>query len=271
MAINDITSGTGLPTNYSYISAINSCNSIPTPSILFDFTKTSNYSNSGQTIADLSGNGRNGTFVTGTGNGTPATVTGYDSTSPGRLNLPGDTPQRSVRLNDLAQFGGTSNFTIVTWTRLTSFTSTFPGLISAEGRSGATTIGYSFYLSNQSGYSMTFTRWIGTSGVGDFATLNFGSSGVPTFQFNAWYMMAARFDGSNLRVHAFISGYPKFTKGTASTGSITTSASWSAFMGLRYNNWYNGDFSYMSIYNSDIGEAALDTIYANTKLTYGHI
>ena len=44
------------------------------PAILFDFGLNANYSNSGSTVSDRSGNGRNGTFVTGTGNGTAATI-----------------------------------------------------------------------------------------------------------------------------------------------------------------------------------------------------
>ena len=44
------------------------------PGILFDFGLNANYSNSGSTVSDRSGNGRNGTFVTGTGTGSYAEV-----------------------------------------------------------------------------------------------------------------------------------------------------------------------------------------------------
>ena len=93
------------------------------PDILFDFGLNANYSNSGSTVSDRSGNGRNGTFVTGTGNGTAATIDQYTGTFPGQMNIPGDTPQKSVRLDDYAKFSGTGNYTVIAWVKIASFKS----------------------------------------------------------------------------------------------------------------------------------------------------
>ena len=57
------------------------------PFMLFDFSVTASYSNSGSQITDLSGNSNHGVFVTGTGKGSATTINGYSATAPGTLNL----------------------------------------------------------------------------------------------------------------------------------------------------------------------------------------
>ena len=219
------------------------------PDILFDFGLNANYSNSGSTVSDRSGNGRNGTFVTGTGNGTAATIDQYTGTFPGQMNIPGDTPQKSVRLDDYAKFSGTGNYTVIAWVKITSFTSSYPGVVGAEGRSGGNPIGTSGSLANIS--------------------VNFGSGGVPSFAFDTWYMVAARFDGSTMALSLHTAG-SRYDASTGNSYSLSTDASWSAFLGLRYNNWQNGPVGYMAIYGSSLTTTVLDTIYAATRIRYGN-
>ena len=239
------------------------------PAILFDFGLNANYSNSGSTVSDRSGNGRNGTFVTGTGNGTAATIDQYTGTFPGQMNIPGDSPQKSVRLDDYAKFSGTANYTVVAWVKITSFTSSYPGVVGAEGRSGGNPIGWSIHFDNASGYKLNHSRWSGTSGSLANISINFGSGGVPSFAFNTWYMVTAVFTGTSmsLSLHTAGSRYDAF--GT-NTFSLATDASWSAFLGLRYNNWQNGPVGYMAIYGSSLTTTVLDTIYAATRIRYGN-
>ena len=239
------------------------------PGILFDFGLNANYSNSGSTVSDRSGNGRNGTFVTGTGNGTAATIDQYTGTFPGQMNIPGDTPQKSVRLDDYAKFSGTGNYTVIAWVKITSFTSSYPGVVGAEGRSGGNPIGWSLYMTNTSGYQVAHQRFDGTSGSGTNIALTFGSGGVPSFAFDTWYMVAARYNGSVMHVD-ICTGGTRYGNTTGTSTSLATDASWSAFLGLRYNNWQNGPVGYMAIYGSDIGTTAVDTIYASTRIRYGN-
>jgi hypothetical protein len=237
------------------------------PAILFDFGLNANYSNSGSTVSDRSGNGRNGTFVTGTGNGTAATIDQYTGTFPGQMNIPGDSPQKSVRLDDYAKFSGTANYTVVAWVKITSFTSSYPGVVAAEGRSG-NPIGWSMHFDNASGYKLNHSRWSGTSGSITNISINFGS-GVPAFAFNTWYMVSARFNGSTMSLSLHTGG-SRYDASTGNSYSLSTDASWSAFLGLRYNNWQNGPVGYMAIYGSDLGTGVLDTIYAATRIRYGN-
>jgi hypothetical protein len=108
-----------------------------TPELVFDFSVTTSYSNSGTNIADLSGSGNNGVFSFGTGNGIPTTVTGYDSTN-GYLQLPGTSSQLSVRLPDALKPTGTVPFTYIVYMQLNgySYNGDYPGII-AEGNSSS--------------------------------------------------------------------------------------------------------------------------------------
>ena len=235
----------------------------------YDFALNGLYANSGSTIADLSGNSLNGTFVTGTGNGTSATIDQYTTTFPGYLTIPGDTPQKAVRLDDTSKFGGTQNYTVITWVKVSSFTSSYPGIVAAEGRSsGGQAIGWSLYLSNVGGYSITHARWNGTTGSSANATITFGAGGVPSFAFDTWYMITAKYDGAAMSVSLHTAGSRYDAFGTNSF-SLATSTSWGAFLGLRYNNWLNGKIGYYCVYGSSLVTSWLDTVYAATRIRYG--
>ena len=234
----------------------------------FDFSVSSKYSNSGTSIDDLSTYNWDGTFVTGTGNGTPTTIDQYTATAPGYMTIPGDSAQKSIRLNDNMKFGGTSNYTIITWFRVSAFSSSFPGIVAAEGRIGSTPIGYSMYLRSSPDFSILHTRFNASSGSSGTCLLTWGSGGIPAFAYDTWYMSAIRFDGSTmqLRLYAGGSGY----NGSLSyPNPLSTSASWSAFLGLRYNNWFNGRIGYYAVYGSPLTEAMLDTVFDNTRTRYG--
>lgn len=235
----------------------------------FDFSVSSKYSNSGSAIDDLSTYNWDGTFVTGTGNGTAATIDQYTATAPGYMTIPGDSPQKSIRLNDNMKFSGTAVHTMVVWFRVTSFTSSYPGIIGSEGRSsGGQPIGYSLYLDNTSTFNLNFTRYSGTSGTGQNIQLRFSSGGVPAFAYDTWYMASIRFDGSvmALSLHA---GGNRYDVSASNSYSIATSTSWSAFLGLRYNNWLNGRIAYYCAYGSVLTTTMLDTIFTNTRGRYG--
>jgi hypothetical protein len=241
------------------------------PNILHDYGLSSRYSTSSSNIIDTSGNGRTGVYVSGTGNGSLLNIPSgyYDTGFPAKIRTH-DSNQYSIRLEDTAKYGGTASFTWLTWFRCTSFQTNFPGLISCEGRSGGgNPIGQSLYLSNSSGIRLSYVRWDGTSGNASVAEISFGASGVPAFQYNQWYMAAVRYDGSVATLHLYFNSGNMISMVSAGT-SVTTSASWSVFNGLRYNNWLDGHFGYTAIYSTDIGWSALSEIFTNTKTRYGY-
>lgn len=234
----------------------------------FDFVVTSKYSNSGTSVDDLSSYNWDGTFVTGTGNGTPTTIDQYTSTFPGYMTIPGDSAQKSIRLDNNMKFAGTSNYTIVTWFRVSAFSSSFPGIVAAEGRSGGQPIGYSMYLRSSPDFSIIHARYSGTSGTGDVNLLTWGSGGIPSFAYNTWYMSAIRFDGSNMALSIYAGGSGYHT-GKANAYSLATDSNWGAFIGLRYNNWFNGRIGYYCVYGSPLTTGMLDIIFDNTRSRYG--
>lgn len=230
------------------------------PFMLFDFSDSTNYSNSGSQITDLSGNGNHGTFVTGTYKGTATTINGYSSTAPGTLNLAnGSGGQYSVRLVNTAQFNGTQAHTMVAWIKISSHGGgTYPGIFSSDQNP----YGYEINISNESPKRFFVERFGAGAVVG-----NFGSD-YPAFAYNTWYMVALRYDGSTCSTDIYMGG-TRYTK-TASLGGISTQNVYGPSMGLRYNHWIDGYFGYAAGYLSDIGTSGLDTIYNATKARYGY-
>ena len=240
------------------------------PGILHDFALNANYSNAGSTISDRSGNSRNGTWVSGTGNGSSSTITGYSSSFAGNINIPGDSPQLAIRLDDFAKFSGTSAYTAVAWIKVPSFTSSYPGIIASEGRIGGSPIGWGLILTNDTaGYRLFHQRFNGSSGSGDAIIYGFTANGQ-TFSLNTWYMVAARYNGSVMHVHWYNDSGTLCSNTTGTSTSLSTDGSWGAFAGLRYNHWLNGQLGYVAIYGSDIDTTGLNDIYAKTKARYGY-
>lgn len=224
------------------------------PFMLFDFSATGSYSNSGSQITDLSGNGNHGTFVTGTGKGTATTITGYSATAPGTLGL---VSQYSVRLVNTAQFTGTQAHTMVAWIRLANHNGgTYPGIFSSDQNP----YGYEINISNESPKRFFVERF----GAGAVVS-NFGST-LPAFAYNTWYLTALRYNGSVCSTDIYMGG-TRYTS-SATIGAILTSNSYGPSMGLRYNNWIHGDYGYAAGYLTDIGTAGLDAIYAATVNRY---
>jgi hypothetical protein len=230
------------------------------PFMLFDFAATSNYSNSGTQITDLSGNGNHGVFVTGTGKGSPTTINGYSATAPGRLNLAnGSGAQYSVRLVNTAHFTGTQAHTMVAWLRLASHGGgVYPGIFSSDQNP----YGYGFTLTNESPKRFFVQRF----GAGALIS-NFGSD-LPAFAYNTWYLTSLRYNGTTVSIDIYMGG-TRYTF-SATMGSISTSDSYGPSMGLRYNNWIHGDYGYAAGYTSDIGTTGIDAIYNATKSRYGY-
>lgn len=226
------------------------------PFMLFDFSQSGSYSNSGSQITDLSGNGNHGTFVSGTGKGTTTTVTGYSASAPGYLNI---VSQYSVRLVNTAQFTGTQAHTMIAWIRLANHNGgNYPGIFSSDQNP----YGYEINISNESPKRFFVERF----GAGAVVS-TFGSN-LPAFAYNTWYMVALRYNGSVCSTDIFMGG-TRYTS-SSTIGGISTSNQYGPSMGLRYNNWIHGDYGYAAGYLTDIGTSGLDTIYNATKARYGY-
>lgn len=222
-----------------------------TAQLVFDFSSTANYSNSGTSIADLSGNTNNGTFSKGTGNGSATTVTGYSTN--GYLNLPGSSAQLSVRIPDALKPGGTANFTYIVYMRPKgySYNGGFPGIISMVQDSGGT--GFTWHLQNVSPVGQVSNR-----NNTNYVNLAYsGGAGL-----NVWSVYAVKFDGVSTTLYQYYNGN-LYTSNTVGAPSVITSTSWGIFLGLRYNMWINADFNYVAMYNTALSNADITTIAQN--------
>ncbi len=240
-----------------------------TPDTLYDFGLSSRYSTSSSNIIDTSGNGRNATFVTGTNNGTPANVTGYTTSFPANIATQ-TSAQRSIRLDDYTKYAGNTTFTWIAWFKVTSFSTSYNGIVACEGRSGSTPIGHSLYINNIGNYNVVYERFNGTSGTSNAITLPFNSGGAPAFQLNKWYL--AMISYSSTYYHMYLRGADwnaTFgTNGGFVSTSVSTSASWSCFAGLRYNNWIDGHIGYVATYSSLLNGSDYNSIWDRTQKRY---
>jgi hypothetical protein len=237
--------------------------------LIHDYALNGHYASPSNVITDTSGFLRNGVFVTGTGNGTPANVTGYNS-SIGYINSE-TSNQRSVRLDDYAKFAGTQPHTIICWFNVSTFTSSYPGIIACEGRSSSTgqPIGYTLYLNqiNAIHYGINYSRFSGTSGT------QFNLQLIPIgqqFTVGFWYMVAAVFDGSTASLIMYQATSPTQITGQSASNnySIATESAWSCFQGLRYNNWLDGSFGYTALYDYALTAIDIKKIQGATRLRY---
>lgn len=245
--------------------------------LLFDFYQTSQYSNGSTSVADLSGNGNNGTPVLGTGNGTPTTLVGYNTAPFGFLNLNSSSigTQFSVRIPDVCKFQGLSPYTLLTWftnTDTTFGSDIFQGLISAEGRSPLfIPIGYSFFIRKVAGvFALGHTRWNLATNTNTQNLLTWGVDIPLVFAPNTYYLAVAGFDGTNQYLSIYANDTNRYDTSTPSAASLDVSASWGAFLGLRFNSWLNGDVGYAQVFSDWIGFNNIDSIYNATKGRYGY-
>ena len=237
--------------------------------LLHDYALNGYYSGPSSVIKDTSGYFRDGVFVTGTGNGTPQNVVGYNS-SIGYIDSE-TTNQRSVRLDNYAKFAGTAPHTLICWFNVSYFPTAYPGIIACEGRSSSTgqPIGYSLYL-NQITYAtfgINYSRFSGTSGT-QF-NLNLTAIGA---QFTAgfWYMVALVFDGSTASLIMYQASSTTQMTGISGSNnySIVSESAWSCFQGLRYNDWLNGSIAYTAIYDYALTASEIKKINGATRLRY---
>lgn len=243
----------------------------PNPVLLFDFTQTNFYPNSGTAIVDLSGNNNNGIFVTGTGNGTPTTVVGMTAAANG---LPGfylNSAQNAIRLPEFCKFEGRKPYTICSWVYTLNATGgTYPAAFySSEGRSGpAIGINFAFDFASNPIKGFLHYRYNQATGAAQAMGLYPTENGANIVTHNKWYFTVARYDGTTMKMDIWIDG-KRYSASTPSDASILASSSWSAFGGLRYNNWLYGRCAYFSIYNKDIGLKEITKLYLKTKSKIG--
>jgi hypothetical protein len=234
--------------------------------LVHDYALNGHYASPSNVITDSSGFNRNGVFVTGTGNGTPTNVVGYNSNI-GYIDS-STANQRSVRLNDYAKFAGRAQHTLICWFNVSTFGSGFPGLIACEGRSGGQPIGYSFYLNqiNALHFGVNYTRWNGTSGAG--TNVNVTPLTQPLLV-GFWYMGVVIYDGTNVAVQVYRASNNALEQaGGVSTDNIATDSAWSCFQGLRYNNWLDGSIGYTAIYDYPLSTLDVFKIEQATRLRY---
>lgn len=221
------------------------------PQLVFDFSATPYYQNSGTSIADLSGSGNNGIFSTGTGNGTPTTVTGYSTN--GYLDLPGTAAQLSVRLPDSLKPTGVVPFTYIVYMQPNgySYNGNFSGIISNQVISPVRGLSWSIspiYPSSPGQYGQRDT-------VGFPATLPYsGGAGLGT-----WSVYAIKFDGTSTTLYQYYSSV-LYNLNFVDATPITSDPSWGLFLGLRYNMWINAKFNYVAMYNTALSDSQITTI-----------
>lgn len=228
------------------------------PELVFDFSDTGSYSNSGTAVADLSGNANNGVFSQGTGNGFPYTVTGYDSAN-GWLFLPGTSDQLSVRIPDVLKCSGTSPFTYIMYCQPTGYSyngNDIAGLISNSYSPGGSNIGVKWVLFSPGNGSLIRLDDPGGQYIQSYPV----GGGI-----GAWAMYVLTFDGLNLTQYQMVNGVT-YSDANAYPFPATPLPSWGFFMGLSYNRWFKGNINYAAIYNTVLTQSELETIYAQLEL-----
>lgn len=282
----NVSSSIGTPSNTANIQVniLPDCNftvavkdyySFGSPLLLYDFYDNLIYTNSGSTIRDLSVNGNDGIFSTGTGNGTPTTIAYYVDTPPSHLLIPGgytNIEKVAVRLPNAFKFTGVQPYSFVAWVNLINlgaggFTAK-PGIVAAEGVSGGNPIGWTWYFDAQAG--LTAVRHDG-AGAGDSVTLNWSSTSYGTLPFNVWVYMFVTFDGLDTTV-GVITPNGNYTQATSNFSpiSISSSPNYGCFMGLRLNQYPRALFGYLASYNQALNLTSLNAIYTATKGVYGY-
>jgi hypothetical protein len=263
--------------NYDDSYEFNNLNVFVYGGVLFDFYDTTYYANGDTSVFDLSSNNNNGTPVTGTGNGTPTTLVGYNTVPFGYLFLNSSvSSQFSIRLPNTFKFPDRLPYTIAMWftsTDTTFGTDVFQGLVSAEGRDNLTAqpIGYSFYIQKVAGvYSIFHSRFNQGTGARTDNGLTWGSSIAPPFAANTYYFVIAGYDGTTQYASIFANDGNRYDTSIPSSFSLKAESNWGAFLGLRFNNWLNGNVGFVQIYPSWIGYDNINNLYNNTKGRYGY-
>ena len=233
------------------------------PQLVFDFSDTTSYQNSGTSVADLSGNGNNGIFTQGTGNGSPYTVTGYDSTNKW-LQLPGTSAELSVRLPDNLKYSGSGgSYTYIMYCQPLGYG------WSGDFASGLISNSFSPGASNQG------VKWVIGSFLGGVSQLRYDDGANPN-GFNmsypigggigAWTMYALTDDGTTQTIYQFVNGVA-YSQSAQLVTNATPLVGWGLYMGLSYNVWFKGYINYAAVYDSvALNQSQLQTIYSQLLL-----
>ena len=221
------------------------------PILVYDFASTSDYSNTGTSIKDLSGNNNNGIFSTGVGNGTPTTVRGYDAAGK-FLNLPGSSAQLSIRLPDAMKPNNANPRSYVFYIRLKgySYNGINPGIIAnnSAGAAGFTTI------FNGSPTSPYLVAWNHSSQ--STPALNY----TPATTINYWATWAYTFDGTTQSIYLIKGGVTTSVSNNPTIAPVAQSSGF--FIGLRHNQWLNADFNYVAAYNTGLTQAQVEYMHS---------
>ena len=244
------------------------------PILLFDFYQNTQYANGDTSIADLSGNGNDGTPTEGTGNGTPESINNsgvaYNPITKTMDFSSNAGNQHSIILPDYFKFGGTTNYTITLWFKRSNISTpgNYQGLVASQGPG----IGMTTLFMNPAGTpALQHGRQNGNGGVTDDASIYFGTGGVQPFVTDTWYMVSFGYDGTSMFTSLYEPSGNRIDYSNPSTAVILTSPFWGAFLGLRYNNWLDGtNMGVLSINANWIGTTNTDIIYNTTKSRYGY-
>jgi hypothetical protein len=252
-------------------------NTLLSPTILFDFYSETYYNNGDGSVIDLSGNGNNGIPVSGTGNGIPTTIDGTIlnfTNNPGLLiDNASASQQRAIRLPDFTKFTGLTPYTVCVWFNSNILNSGgYQGLVAAEGRPGLGGInGWYMTISKPTTYyAIQHTRFSGGTFGGTSCNLEYGVDITPPFSGDTWYFAVVGFDGTNMHTSLYANDGNRYDNVVASSIPLTAETNWSSFLGLRYNNWFNGELGLMYVDNTWVGYNATDVIYNGTKGRYGY-
>jgi len=230
------------------------------PELVFDFSDTTSYSNSGTAVADISGNSNDGVFSQGTGLASPYTVTGYDATNKW-LFLPGTSDELSVRLPDALKCTGTSPFTYIMYCQPLgySYNLAASGLISNSFSPGASNQGvkWTILALGIDGSQLRYDDGANPNGFNMSYPVGGG--------LNAWTMYVLTSDGTTQTMYQFVNGVA-YSQSAQLVTNATPLVGWGLYMGLSYNIWFNGYVNYAAVYNSVLTQGELETIYAQLEL-----
>ena len=218
------------------------------------------YPGAGTTWTDLSKNRNNGTLVNG-----PT----FDSANGGSIVFDGTNDRVDCGNSTSLNFGNSSSdfpFSIVSWAKFDSFSSTNP--IFARGEGDGTTNGIEYTLTIGSDSKAKLILYDNSGGNQIRATTN------TTLVTDIWYHICSTYDGSanNTGMKIYINGVPQgITLSTQGTYVAMHNAGQSNYIGsfLRTDPvWYsymNGNVSLIQIYNRELSAIEVQQNYNATR------
>jgi hypothetical protein len=218
------------------------------PQLVFDFSSTCSYQNSGTAIADLSGNGNDGVFTIGQANGTPSTVIGVSTN--GYLDLVSQF-QRSVRLPDSLKPLGLNPYTYIVYMQPygNSQNGNFPGIISSYNNTVDRGLWW-FIIQNFPPPQIILSRKTGQPSQG----LVYSGGSV----LGDWSVFVAKYDGVNSSVYQYYNGILYKNSGVSSDPILDSQ--FGLFLGLNTQTSANARFNYVAMYNTALSDSQITTI-----------